>query len=303
MGCGGSNLKDKAGGRPGKLDFKDGGKDKVKLDAIPPEVYDPAVVEAEETITEMLFLRNSIKVVPDQFCALHANTLLILNLSNNELTEFPTALCFMPSLTQLIVGSNKIKRLPAEIGKLEKLTVFGCGGNEIEQLPDEMGQLKRLTQLTTNNNKLKALPDSLCGVSSITSLNLMVNPGLVLPADLGNLTKLTALNVSHCSLDEVPASLGNCVQLKKLELDGNNLTEIPETWQALLATSPPCEFKLTQNTQLPIEFLEQYQPAEAKRRRAAAEKKAAAGDDDSANKTYDSSQRSLSSNGKDANGL
>ena len=43
-----------AGGRPGKLDFKDGGKDKVKLDAIPPEVYDPAVVEAEEPITEML---------------------------------------------------------------------------------------------------------------------------------------------------------------------------------------------------------------------------------------------------------
>ena len=87
-----------AGGRPGKLDFKDGGKDKVKLDAIPPEVYDPAVVEAEEPITEMLvhctlrharmtkhwcaqFLRNSIKVVPDQFCTLHANTLLILNLS------------------------------------------------------------------------------------------------------------------------------------------------------------------------------------------------------------------------------
>jgi Leucine-rich repeat (LRR) protein len=59
--------------------------------------------------------------VPDQFCSVHAQTLLILNLSNNCLSEFPVALCFMPALSQLIVGSNQLKKIPSEIGKLEAM--------------------------------------------------------------------------------------------------------------------------------------------------------------------------------------
>lgn len=128
----------------------------------------------------------------------------ILTLSGYQLTNLPSEIWELDTLTKLHLNGNKLTKLPPEIGNVKNLTVLNLSNNQITELPVEIGQLKNLKLLTITNNQLKNLPP-----------------------EIGNLTNLTSLELSDNLLTELPQEIENLSNLKYLELLGNDLTEMP----------------------------------------------------------------------------
>ena len=82
-------------------------------------------------------------------------TLLILNVSFNNLTFLPPDLGNLLVLRELDVSSNKLERLCPEIGRLVRLKKLKANGNRLVSIPPEIGKCKLLEELILSENKIK----------------------------------------------------------------------------------------------------------------------------------------------------
>lgn len=77
----------------------------------------------------------------------------------------------LTNLTQLDLGQNKMTELPTSIGVLDSLTTLNLSGNYLVNIPPEVLQpLVRLRTLDVRCNLLKTLPKE---ISALTSLRIM----------------------------------------------------------------------------------------------------------------------------------
>lgn len=102
-------------------------------------------------------------------------TITKVDLSNAELTEFPSELnALFDTLEFLNLGGNKLKNLPQSFVQFKKLRILFFAQNEFEEIPKVLGQMESLTMLSFKSNKLSSVPaQSLC--SSISWLILTDN--------------------------------------------------------------------------------------------------------------------------------
>ncbi|PIM97663.1 Ubiquitin-like protein [Handroanthus impetiginosus] len=129
-------------------------------------------------------------------------SLMVLSLSQNNLTAFPSALGALTCLKQLHVESNKLTCIPAEIGLLTKLEV-----------------------LKAQNNRLKMIPTSIRGCVSLVEVDFSCNLLVELPETFGNLKNLKALYLSNNGLKSLPSTIFKmCLQLSILDLHGTEIT-------------------------------------------------------------------------------
>ncbi|XP_048342136.1 leucine-rich repeat protein 1 isoform X2 [Sphaerodactylus townsendi] len=101
-----------------------------------------------------------------------------LNLHNNHLEAFNTALCsstLRKSLQSLDLSQNKIRALPAQFCLLQELTHLRLDDNELIRLPFKIGRLRQLRFLSAARNKLPFLPDDFAKLS-LENLDLFGNP-------------------------------------------------------------------------------------------------------------------------------
>ncbi|XP_054645441.1 PH domain leucine-rich repeat-containing protein phosphatase 1-like [Dunckerocampus dactyliophorus] len=105
-----------------------------------------------------------------RFCKLKS-----LSLSNNELSEFPLALCDIISLTELNLSGNYLSSLPVEVGTMLNLQALLLDANHLSSLPEELGSLKSLAYLGLSFNSFTCVPPVLEKLRDIEKLCLAGN--------------------------------------------------------------------------------------------------------------------------------
>ena len=129
-----------------------------------------------------------------------------VDISSNQLTNFPQALLELKHLEIVILCRNYISELPDEISHLQQLKKLDISNNEISFIPNNIVNMKNLSKLYMTDNKIKELP--LC---------------------IGQLSTLRHLELRGNQINSLPESIGDLFQLMKLNLCNNKLTALPES--------------------------------------------------------------------------
>ncbi|KAJ1528737.1 hypothetical protein ONE63_007127 [Megalurothrips usitatus] len=122
-------------------------------------------------------------------------TIKELNLSGNDLADFPPQLLHMASLKYLYLGGNKIDAIPADVSRISGLTVLSVSGNRLAEVPESLGQLTWLQVLVLSDNQLESLPAAIANLKHLKSLLLHKNRLRTLPPEIVALRCLTELSL------------------------------------------------------------------------------------------------------------
>ncbi|HEX5784425.1 MAG TPA: leucine-rich repeat-containing protein kinase family protein [Burkholderiaceae bacterium] len=159
-----------------------------------------------------------------------ADTLEVLNLSGNRLTDLPHDLTRFKKLKVVFGSDNAFTHLPEVLGDCPQLQMVGFKANRIahvsaaalppalrwliltdnavEQLPPELGQRPALQKLMLAGNRLTRLPDTLAAASQLELLRLSANRLQALPGWLTELPALAWLALSGNPAVAAPAQPG-----------------------------------------------------------------------------------------------
>ena len=167
------------------------------LDAFPREILDLA-----DTLEVLDLSDNAIDALPNDLGRLRR--LRVLFCSNTRFERLPPVLGDCPALSQVGFRDAGLRQVPAEAlpPRLRWLTLTG---NRIEALPDALGRRPGLRKLMLSGNRLRALPDSLEGAAALELLRLSANRLEALPGWIGTLPALAWLAWSGNPLGPPPA--------------------------------------------------------------------------------------------------
>ncbi|WP_019614063.1 leucine-rich repeat-containing protein kinase family protein [Psychromonas ossibalaenae] len=158
------------------------------LNEFPTEIFTVA-----DSLEVLDLSNNQLSTLPDDFDRL--KQLKILFVSNNNFEHLPAVLAKCPKLEMLGFKANKIRTVPENALPVDTRWLI-LTDNEIEKLPDSMGQLWRLQKLALAGNKITALPDSMQNCKNLQLARLSANQLTSLPDWLLQLPKLSWLAFS-----------------------------------------------------------------------------------------------------------
>jgi hypothetical protein len=176
-----------------------------------------------------------LSAVPPEIFSL-ADSLEILDLSRNQLTQLPAELPRLKRLRILFASENAFTELPAVLGQCPQLEMVGFKSNRITQVPEE-ALPQRLRWLILTDNALTQLPDSLGQRPRLQKLALAGNRLRQLPDSLAGSTALELLRIAANALDTLPGWLAELPRLSWLAHGGNPLSQSTE--EAALRTPLP----------------------------------------------------------------
>ncbi|XP_049326910.1 malignant fibrous histiocytoma-amplified sequence 1 homolog isoform X2 [Astyanax mexicanus] len=132
----------------------------------------------------------------------HLWNLVELNLSRNELVEFPLEIKDLGNLVKLYMNQNSIKIIPEEIfPSLKKLQFLKINTNRLTKLPSDLNRCQSLVYLNLSNNSLKDL-QPLVGLRRLKELYVENNQLVELPRALFRASALAVLKVNGNALPE-----------------------------------------------------------------------------------------------------
>lgn len=214
-----------------------------------------------------LDLACGLKELPPEIFDL-ADSLEILNLTNNQLADLPDDLARLHKLRILFCSENRFTHVPPVVGSCSSLSMVGFKANQIEtvdaaslpptlrwliltdnriqQLPSSIGQCHSLQKLMLAGNRLEELPEEMAACVSLEMLRLSANQFRSLPGWLLRLPRLTwlALAGNPCTkatedADQVIADIdwGNICLMEKLGEGASGIIHRAQ-WQDGDATRP-----------------------------------------------------------------
>ena len=133
-----------------------------KLKVLPSEL-----LERGAEVKRVDLQRNRLKQVSGLSSLL---SLKELNLSRNELLDFPREVGSLSLLERLYLNQNHIREVPEGLfPRLEKLQFLKLSTNRLTQLPADLACCQRLTYLNLSHNSLTNLQPlvGLCGLTEI----------------------------------------------------------------------------------------------------------------------------------------
>ncbi len=170
-----------------------------------------------------LSLSENLTSLPLEVLAL-ADSLEILDLSNNQLTSLPEELKQLTKLKIIFASNNKFTDLPEVLGQCPNLEMIGFKSNKINHVP-EHSLPPRLRWLILTDNCIETLPNSLGERPRMQKLALAGNRLTALPSTMDQLSNLELLRISANNLTAFPQQLLSLPKLAWLAFSGNPFTQ------------------------------------------------------------------------------
>ncbi len=150
-----------------------------------------------------LDLSCGLRHFPDEIFDL-ADTLEVLNLSGNQLSE-----------------------LPDDLGRLHKLKILFCSDNAFGHLPDSLGQCPQLGMVGFKHNRITRVSAASLA-PGLHWLILTDNAIAELPDAIGDCRGMRKLMLAGNRLTQLPDSLRHCRELELLRIADNRLGALPD---------------------------------------------------------------------------
>lgn len=166
-----------------------------------------------------------------------SDSLEILDLSDNELTDLPEELVQLSKLKILFASNNKFEHLPEVLGKLPQLEMIGFKSNQINTVA-EQALPTRLRWLILTDNQLQTLPESLGERPRLQKLALAGNNLTVLPKTLSKSHNLELIRISANQLTSFPDQLLELPKLAWLAFSGNPFSRLDSEEDKIIEAVP-----------------------------------------------------------------
>lgn len=158
---------------------------------------------------------------PDEIFSL-ADSLQVLNLSGNQLTDLPADLHRLKHLQILFCSNNPFTRLPEALGRCEQLFFVGFKSCQIVEVSPR-ALPPRLRSLVLTDNRIESLPEELGQFEHLQKLMMAGNRLTSLPASLASCERLELVRIAANRLRQLPDWLLNMPALAWLAFAGNPL--------------------------------------------------------------------------------
>ncbi|WP_309743435.1 leucine-rich repeat-containing protein kinase family protein [Chamaesiphon sp. OTE_20_metabat_361] len=145
------------------------------------------------------------------------------------LTEFPIEIFDLAdSLEILNLSDNRLRSLPADLGRLHKLKIIFLSNNDFEEVPEVLADCQSLSMVGFKSNKIRILGENALPLG-VRWLILTDNQLEQLPKSIGRLEKLQKLMLAGNQLRSLPDEMAACQNLELIRLAANRLESLP-TW-------------------------------------------------------------------------
>lgn len=168
-----------------------------------------------------------------------ADSLEILDLSGNQLSDLPQELTQLTNLRIIFASNNLFTHLPDVLGSLPKLEMVGFKTNQIKTVSEE-SLPAQLRWLILTDNAIEVLPNSLGERPRLQKLALAGNQLRALPESMEKLSNLELVRLSANQLTEFPEFLIKLPKLAWLAFAGNPFCKHPSSLDSVPAVSSQC---------------------------------------------------------------
>lgn len=149
------------------------------------------------------------------------------------LTEFPIEIFDLAdSLEILNLSDNHLRSLPANLGRLNKLKILFLSNNDFEEVPEVLADCPNLSMVGFKSNKIRVLGENVLPLG-VRWLILTDNQLEQLPKSIGRLQKLQKLMLAGNQLRSLPDEMAACQNLELIRLAANRLEFLPN-WLFML---------------------------------------------------------------------
>lgn len=148
-------------------------------------------------------LRENLQAWPEELYR-HAETLEVLDLSDNALSALPADFQRFQKLQRLFLTNNQFRQIPAVLAGCPNLRMVSFKGNQLAEFAPGVFA-EALEWLILTDNQLTELPD-----------------------DFGRYSQLKKLALAGNRLSKLPKSMQQCQQLGLIRLSLNRFAEFPD---------------------------------------------------------------------------
>jgi Protein tyrosine and serine/threonine kinase/Leucine rich repeat len=143
------------------------------------------------------------------------------------LIEFPIEIFDLAdSLEILNLSDNHLHSLPADLGRLHQLKIIFLSNNDFEEVPEVLADCPNLSMVGFKSNKIRVLGENILPLN-VRWLILTDNKLERLPNSIGRLTKLQKLMLAGNQLRSLPDEMAACQNLELIRLAANRLESLP----------------------------------------------------------------------------
>ena len=169
--------------------------------------------------TKKLKLSADFSYFPPEILSLF-ETLEVLDLSNNPLSDLPNDFSRLHKLKILFLTDCNFATFPSQLAKCRSLEMIAFKNNHMTTIP-EGSFPRKLRWLILTNNKINSLPASIGQCHRLQKCMLAGNRLSSLPAEMANCRKLSLLRLSSNNLRSLPDWLFQLPELSFLSFAGN----------------------------------------------------------------------------------
>lgn len=143
------------------------------------------------------------------------------------LSRFPREIMSLADTLEILdLSGNALSELPDDFARLSKLRIVFCSDNQFTVLPEVLGSCPELSMIGFKANHIRTVPAKALP-AALRWLILTDNAIGELPEAIGNCTQLQKLMLAGNHLQTLPDSLANCKRLELLRIAANRLNSLP----------------------------------------------------------------------------
>jgi hypothetical protein len=143
------------------------------------------------------------------------------------LNEFPIEILDLADTLEILdLSQNNLSSLPPNFDKLSKLKIAFFSENLFTELPEVLGKCQSLEMIGFKSNQIKIVSEK--ALPTITRWLILTNNQIeIIPKSLGNCYRLQKLALAGNKIKKLPDEMVNCKNLELIRISANLLTEFP----------------------------------------------------------------------------